>query len=423
MRVGPWSMITFPSAVTSFVFWLYVTLSARILMSWYSTRTSPVKIEYSSFCASTTPPLPTVMFTSPPPGFGPGMNLNFGRSWEYARVAASRKRQSAILRIRERILTAIVLLRAHRAIDARHVLQLHAQLDHFELIEPRDFFRAAALLALAQRDLVSDAHELAMRSLVMPSAASDPSQRMRGDPHVLVVDHAESGFVTQLAADHGPLLEHRRDDDERNDRRDVDRDDALAQRQRCRQPRAEDCDDHRDRVDADLPRLVAHVREAERDAVARDRAGEDALREAEQRVVFLKRKRNRGARAGHRAEDHPVGGLTLAAHEPDVQRGDREDDADRDRVAEKPDQAAGDHAGDHRHTRVASEPAVERFEIRRGRERGDERGDENESQDVVGHSGKIRKQKAEGRKWERNGARHPEPRRRRRISQPQAFAF
>src|SRR5688500_14239736 len=131
-RVAPWSMTTFPSATASRVLKLYVILSARSLMSWYSMVTPPCRIEYSSFCSSVVPPSSTVILTSPPPGFGPGMKRKFG-FWAAAEVA--RIRASAMVRargvIRGRILPRDLLLlvgaQAHGAVDARHLLQLHPQ--------------------------------------------------------------------------------------------------------------------------------------------------------------------------------------------------------------------------------------------------------------------------------------------------------
>src|SRR6185436_8667504 len=380
-------MMTFPSATTSFVFWLYVSLSERILMSWYSTRTLPLKIPYSSFCASTTPPLPTVMLTSPPPGFGPGTNLNFGRSWDSAMaVTARRSRQSAVRRIRVGILPALLRPRPHRAIDPRHVLQLHAQLDDLELIQPRDLLGASALLALAEGDAVRDADELAMGGAVVPAAAAEAEDRVGGGAHVLVVDHADRGFVAQLGAHGRPLAEHGQDGDERDDRGDGDRGLALGQGQQCDEPGGCDRDRHRDRVDSELARSLAHVRESERDAIAGHRAGHDALREAEELVLAAQREGRRCGRAGHCAQDHAVRGLALAAGEPYVQRDQREHDPDRERIVDEPEQRARDQARDQRIPRVASMRAVEVLEIRRGRERGEERGDENEREDGIGHS-------------------------------------
>ena len=113
---------------------------------------------------------------------------------------------------------------AQLSVDSRHLLQLHAQLDDFELIEPGDLFGAVALLALAQGDLVGHADELAMRVGVVPAGAAEAEERVGGGADVVVVDEAEGRLVAQLGADGRPLLEDRGDDEQRNERRRGDRD-------------------------------------------------------------------------------------------------------------------------------------------------------------------------------------------------------
>src|ERR1041385_706889 len=62
---------------------------------------------------------------------------------------------------------------AHLAIDSHHLLQLHAQLDDLDLIQPHFLFGATALLPLAQRDHVRHAYKLAARVAVGPAGGAE----------------------------------------------------------------------------------------------------------------------------------------------------------------------------------------------------------------------------------------------------------
>src|SRR5437762_11672965 len=75
--------------------------------------------------------------------------------------------------------------------DLAHLLRLHSQLDDLELIEARGVVRPCSLLSLAQRDLVFELDELAMRGGVAPSAAAEAEEWVVGDADVGLLHESE----------------------------------------------------------------------------------------------------------------------------------------------------------------------------------------------------------------------------------------
>ena len=276
--------------------------------------------------------------------------------------------------------------RQNGPIDAAHLLDLHSNLDDFQLVETGDLFGPVALLPFAQGDLVGQADKFTMRLPIRPAAATQAKKRVGGAADVGVGDESERGLVAQLRAYVGPLLEGRDHGDERDDRRDHRRSQPLIGK-KSRNERRCDGNDRGDDVDDELPQLVCHMQRGEGDAVAGDGPGGEAFGDDAALVLAPSHQHSRRCSAAACAEKHPINRLALFAGQTDVQRGDRQHDSDSRgmRGREKPQKQAAYDPGQHRRRRREPEFRIERLEKTDHGKNGQKGEEEQDGVDGIGH--------------------------------------